>query len=80
MSPDLKECQALALRLPPSERAVLAEHLIASLDSGDDAGSESWDDAEKERSSKPEGGIRSTRRATSPRGLPRAFSSMPVLP
>ncbi len=28
----LMECEEQALRLPPPERAVLAEHLIASLD------------------------------------------------
>lgn len=28
----LTECEEQALRLPPTERAVLAEHLIASLD------------------------------------------------
>ena len=40
MSPDLKECEAQALRLPPKERATLAEHLIASLDNLDDAENE----------------------------------------
>jgi putative addiction module component (TIGR02574 family) len=40
MSPDLKKCEAQALKLPPKERAVLAEHLIASLDSLDDAENE----------------------------------------
>jgi len=28
----LMECEEQAIRLPPPERAVLAEHLIASLD------------------------------------------------
>lgn len=37
MSPDLRQCQTQALKLPPRERAVLAEHLIASLDPLDDA-------------------------------------------
>jgi putative addiction module component (TIGR02574 family) len=32
MSPQLIECEAHALRLPPTDRAMLAEHLIASLD------------------------------------------------
>ncbi len=32
MSPQLMECEAQALKLPPTERAALAEHLIASLD------------------------------------------------
>ena len=40
MLPDLKECEAQALRLPPKERATLAEHLIASLDNLDDAENE----------------------------------------
>ena len=40
MSPDLEKCEAQALKLPPKERAILAEHLIASLDSLDDAENE----------------------------------------
>ena len=40
MSPDLKECEIQALKLPPKERAVLAEHLIASLDTLDDSENE----------------------------------------
>ena len=40
MSPDLKECEAQALKLHPKERAALAEHLIASLDTLDDAENE----------------------------------------
>ncbi len=32
MSPRLMECEAEALKLPPAERATLAERLIASLD------------------------------------------------
>ncbi len=32
MSPQLIECEAQALKLPPTDRAALAEHLIASLD------------------------------------------------
>ena len=36
MSPNLKECETLALRLKPKERAALAEHLIASLDQLED--------------------------------------------
>ena len=40
MSPDLKECEAQALKLPPKERALLAERLIASLDATDDAENE----------------------------------------
>jgi putative addiction module component (TIGR02574 family) len=33
LSPDLKQCEAHALKLAPKERAILAEHLISSLDS-----------------------------------------------
>ena len=40
MLPDLKKCQAQALKLSPKERAILAEHLIASLDGPDDAENE----------------------------------------
>jgi putative addiction module component (TIGR02574 family) len=36
MSPQLKECEASALKLPVAERAALVEHLIASLDVLDD--------------------------------------------
>ena len=32
MSPQMMECEAEALNLPPAERASLAERLIASLD------------------------------------------------
>lgn len=32
MSPQMMECEAEALKLPPAERATLAERLIASLD------------------------------------------------
>jgi len=35
MSPILKECEEQAMRLPVEERAVLAEHLISSLDEVD---------------------------------------------
>jgi putative addiction module component (TIGR02574 family) len=33
VSPDLKQCEASALKLPLKERATLAERLISSLDS-----------------------------------------------
>lgn len=36
MSPSLKECETTALKLPVADRAVLLEHLIASLDVLDD--------------------------------------------
>ena len=40
MSPALIECENQALQLTPTERAVLAEHLIASLDRLSDAQNE----------------------------------------
>jgi len=40
MSSDLKECENQACRLAPRERATLARHLIASLDTRDDAENE----------------------------------------
>ncbi|MEA1926935.1 MAG: addiction module protein [Candidatus Auribacterota bacterium] len=40
MSPNLKECKDQALNLHVKERAVLAEYLIASLDSLDDTENE----------------------------------------
>lgn len=40
MSPRLIECEAMALDLPLSERAALAERLLASLDASDDAETE----------------------------------------
>ena len=49
MSPQLKECEDQALQLSPQDRAILAEHLIASLDALDDSQTESlWlDEAER---------------------------------
>jgi len=40
MSPSLKDCRTQALNLQGKERAELAEYLIASLDSLDDAENE----------------------------------------
>jgi putative addiction module component (TIGR02574 family) len=40
MSTKLEECEVLALKLSPSERANLATHLIASLDALDEAENE----------------------------------------
>lgn len=40
MSPKLKECSVRALKLPPRERAALAERLISSLDTLDNAENE----------------------------------------
>lgn len=36
MSPQLMECEGQALKLPPTDRATFAEHLIASLDNLND--------------------------------------------
>ena len=41
MSSDFEKCEAQALGLSSKERAILAEHLIASLDALDDAENES---------------------------------------
>jgi len=40
MSPDRKECEAQALKLPAEDRAALAAVLIESLDTLDDAENE----------------------------------------
>ncbi len=40
MAPQLLECESQALQLPVRERAVLAEHLIASLDDVDNGENE----------------------------------------
>ncbi|HOF87809.1 MAG TPA: addiction module protein [Armatimonadota bacterium] len=49
MSPDFKECEALAMHLSAHERATLAARLLASLDERDDTESERlWvDEAER---------------------------------
>ncbi len=49
MSPQLIECEAQALKLPPTERAALAEHLIASLDDlSDEQNEQLWlDEADR---------------------------------
>ncbi len=61
MSPELKECEAQALKLDPKERAVLAEHLIASLDALDDAENERlWlEEAERRYQEYKKGAIQS---------------------
>ena len=40
MSPELKDCEAVALSLPATERAALAERLIESLDPLDEVENE----------------------------------------
>lgn len=40
MPTKLEECEAMALKLSPSERAALVTHLIASLDALDDSENE----------------------------------------
>ena len=43
MSPLMMECEAEAMKLPPAERATLAERLIASLDEiSDDQTEQLW--------------------------------------
>ncbi len=49
MSPQLMDCEAQALKLPPAERATLAERLISSLDRLDDAQNEELWLAEADR-------------------------------
>ena len=63
MSPDLKEFEAQALKLPLSDRAVLAERLIASLDAADDAENERlWvEEAERRYQEYKKGNIPSRR-------------------
>ncbi len=59
MSPELKECEAQVLKLSVSDRALLAEHLIASLDSVDDVENEQlWvDEAERRYQQYKQGNI-----------------------
>ena len=45
----IQEIEAQALRLPPSQRAALAQHLIASLDEADDV-ERAWADEAARRS------------------------------
>lgn len=61
MSPELKKCEAQALKLDPKERAELAEHLIASLDALDDVENERlWlEEAEKRYQGYKKGTIQS---------------------
>ena len=49
MSPQLQECENQVMKLPLNERATLASHLIASLDSLDNSENERlWiDEAER---------------------------------
>lgn len=59
MSPELKECEAQALRLSLQDRAILAERLLASLDDIDEAEAERlWaDEAERRYQAYKEGRI-----------------------
>ena len=59
MSPALLECENQALQLTPTERAVLAEHLIASLDRLSDAQNEQlwFEEAERRYQAYKAGGI-----------------------
>jgi hypothetical protein len=49
MSPELQECEAQVMSLPINERAILADHLITSLDLLNDSENERlWiDEAER---------------------------------
>lgn len=50
MAPQLMECEAQAMKLPPSDRATLAERLIASLDNLSDRQNEQlWIDEADQR-------------------------------
>lgn len=59
MSSDLRECEARAPKLAPRERAALAERLISSLDTLDDAESERFwlEEAERRYEEYKNGGI-----------------------
>lgn len=59
MSPQLIECEAQALKLTPTDRATLAEHLIASLDNLNDQQNEQlWiDEADRRYREYKRGGI-----------------------
>jgi len=65
MSPELKECEAQILKLPIKDRALLAEHLIASLDAVDDSENERlWLDEAERRYQQYKNGDVSARPAT----------------
>ena len=65
VSPELKECEAQVLKLSASERALLAEHLIASLDSVDDVENEQlWIEEAERRYQQYRTGCISARPAT----------------
>ena len=63
MSLDLEELEAQALKLPPSDRAALAEILIASLDAADERENEClWvEEAERRYQEYKKGNIPSRR-------------------
>lgn len=64
MSPELQECEAQVMRLPLNDRAVLAERLIASLDSLDSTENERlWLDEAEKRYQEYKAGNISARRA-----------------
>ena len=52
----IQEIEAQALRLPPGQRAVLAQHLIASLDEADDV-ERAWADEAFRRSEAVQSGV-----------------------
>ncbi len=49
MSPELQECEAQVMSLPINERAMLADHLITSLDLLNDSENERlWVDVQRD--------------------------------
>ncbi len=65
MSPELKECEDQVLKLPVEDRALLAEHLIASLDSVEDSENERlWVEEAERRYQQYKNGNISARSAT----------------
>lgn len=58
----LQEIEAQALRLPPNQRALLAQHLIASLD--EDETAKAWADEAARRAASVAAGTTETLSAT----------------
>lgn len=53
---NIQEIESQALRLPPSQRALLAQHLIASLDEADEV-ERAWGDEAARRSDALDSGV-----------------------
>lgn len=58
----IHEIESLALRLPPAQRALLAQHLIASLDEADEI-EQAWADEAARRADAVSSGEVAPRRA-----------------